>query len=481
MKRNLKKWRFAQLRSLLLLTLVAMLSSCSRNDLPTPQDLIIYMPTGSTANSMDATFVTARGNVLEGSGTAFPVLLTRAFDRDVQVTAAIDTSLLAVYNREHNTETIKIPDGSFILEGNGQVHIPAGQERSADSLRIALGTQAGSLDFTKEYVLPIRLSSSNSDLPLSSNRAVMYVRVRFSQITTQLNGAPANRVIPLRISRTPAGDIVSGNLNLTAAINTRFATPLTIALSDRQDWLASYNQANQTNYIAFPTGTFSLSPNNVSINSGTLSADMPFSLMLSNMHAFETGRSYLLPVGIVDEGPVPPHEAEGRAYFALDIALQNIHPDNPAPSGSRVDRADWTATASSTDTQYAPGGTPAMVFDGNPATGWHSDFGAQNVVFTVDMRNTKNIRGFSFTPRYWNFYNSVFISAITGMEILSSNDGINWTSQGSYAGSMPGGTPSNPELRNLSFYTPVQARYFRFAITQYGQYMPGFGELYAYE
>ncbi|SUJ26766.1 F5/8 type C domain [Sphingobacterium spiritivorum] len=67
------------------------------------------------------------------------------------------------------------------------------------------------------------------------------------------------------------------------------------------------------------------------------------------------------------------------------------------------------------------------------------------------------------------------------MRVASSNDGINWTLQGSYTGSMPYGTATNPELRNVSFYAPVQARYFRFTITGYGDYAAGFGELNAFE
>ena len=104
-----------------------------------------------------------------------------------------------------------------------------------------------------------------------------------------------------------------------------------------------------------------------------------------------------------------------------------------------------------------------------------------NVIFTVDMQTAKNVRGFNFTPKYWSYFGSPYISAVTEMQISSSNDGTNWTMQGSYAGTMPGGAASNPQLRNVSFYAPVQARYFRFTITQYGQFMGGFGELNAFE
>lgn len=482
MKRYLNKLRTSIVRSIGWIILVCAIVSCSKDNMSTPEDLIIYMPAGATYNTADASYVTARSNVLAGAGTAFPVLLTRAFDREVQVTAAIDTSLLSAYDLANKTQSPAFPADAFVLTNTGQVRIPAGQERSVDSLHITLG-QTSNLDFSKQYVVPIRLASTNSGLPLSSNRQVMYLRVRFNQITTQLNGAPSNRVIPIVINRTPTGDVISGNLNLTAGVNTAFGQALSVALRDRQDLLAGYNQANQTNYVAFPANSFAFSPASVSIASGSLNAATPFTLALRNTTSFVPGRSYLLPLGIADEGPVAPHETLGLAYLSVDVQLQNINPANPAPVGNRVDRTAWTATASSTDNDYAPG-APALVFDNNAATGWHSAlaFGtAPAVTFTVDMQSQKNINGFTFTPRYWDYFGSTYISAPTAIRVASSNDGVNWTVQGSYTGSMPAGTAANPQLRNISFYAPVQARYFRFTLTAYGQYAGGFGELNAFE
>lgn len=477
--------KYSHLQSLfsLLGGLFFLLSSCSKEQVDT-ENLTIYLPAGSlNYNSGAASYVTARNNVLAGAGTAFPILLTRAVDRDVQVVATIDTTLLAAYDKTNNTVSTRFPLGAFVLENNGQVRIPTGELRSADSLRIGLGQVSG-LDFSKAYIVPIRLSSTDSNLPLSTNRQVMYLRVTFNPITTQLNGTPTNRLVPLIINRTPNGDVISGNLNLTAGLNTAFGQALTVALRDRQDLLAGYNQANQTNYVAFPANSFAFSPASVSIASGSLNATTPFALALRNTTSFVPGRSYLLPVGIVDEGPVAPHETRGLAYFSVEVQLQNIDPANPTPTGNRIDRTSWTATASSTDNDYAAASTPAMVFDNDFATGWHSalTFGTPPAVtFTVDMQNPKQVRGFTFTPRYWDYFGSRFISAPTAIRVASSSDGVNWTVQGSYTGSMPAGTAANPQLRNISFYAPVQARYFRFTLTAYGTYAGGFGELNAFE
>ncbi|ULT25198.1 DUF1735 domain-containing protein [Sphingobacterium sp. E70] len=475
MKRYLNKLRTSIVRSIGWIILVCAIVSCSKDNMSTPEDLIIYMPAGATYNTADASYVTARSNVLAGAGTAFPVLLTRAFDREVQVTAAIDTSLLSAYDLANKTQSPAFPADAFVLTNTGQVRIPAGQERSVDSLHITLG-QTSNLDFSKQYVVPIRLASTNSGLPLSSNRQVMYLRVRFNQITTQLNGAPSNRVIPIVINRTPTGDVISGNLNLTAGVNTAFGQALIVALRDRQDLLAGYNQANQTNYVAFPANSFAFSPASVSIASGSLNAATPFALALRNTTSFVPGRSYLLPLGIADEGPVAPHETLGLAYLSVDVQLQNINPANPAPVGNRVDRTAWTATASSTDNDYAPGHRHwCLITMRRPAGIRHWPLAQRQRLPLRWICKTKNISGFTFTPRYWDYFGSTYISAPTAMRVASSNDGVNWTVQGSYTGSMPAGTAANPQLRNISFYAPVQARYFRFTLTAYGQYAGGFG------
>ncbi|MGJ1285833.1 BT_3987 domain-containing protein [Sphingobacterium spiritivorum] len=460
-----------------------LLTACKK-ELDNPSELFLYVPSGSLSyNSSTVSYAIARGKIFEGTGIAFPVLLTRAFGQDVQVTATIDTSLLAEYDRINKTKSPEIPAGAFLLKNNGQIRIPAGQERSADSVQLSFGDGAANLDFTKQYVVPIRLISTNANVPLSTNRQVMYMRVTFNRIMTQLSDVPTNRLIPIIINRTPSGDVIKGNLNISAAVNTAFSQNLSVALQARPDLLAGYNQTNQTNYLAFPANTFTFNPASVSISGGSLKATMLLSLVLSNSKAFEPGKSYLLPVGIADEGLVAPHETQGVAYYSVDVQIQNINPDNPTPSGTRVDRSGWTAIASSTDTDYAPG-EPELAFDNDAATGWQSEFtfGTQPAVqFTIDMHNQKSIRGFTFTPKYWSFFGSDFISAVTKMEVASSNDGINWTPQGSYAGSMPNGTAANPELRNVSFYAPIQARYFRFNITGYGVFAAGFGELNAFE
>lgn len=482
MKKYLNKLFTSFKGSIYLLILAFNIASCNKDDMGRHHDLIIYMPAGATFNSNDASYVLARSTVVSGAGTAFPVLLTRAYDRDVRVSANIDTSLIAAYDEANKTVSPSFPANSFVLENTGQVRILAGQERSVDSLHLVVG-QTTNLDFSKQYVVPIRLTSTDSKLPLSSNRQVMYLRVKFNRITTQLNVLSANRVVPIIINRAPTGDLISGNLNLTAGVNMAFGQELSIGLKERQDLLENYNHTNKTNYEAFPTNSFAFDPATVSIVSGNLNAATPFALALRNTSSFVPGRSYLLPVGIVDEGPVAPHETQGLAYFSVEVQLQNIDPTNPSPSGNRVDRTYWTGAASSTDNAYAPG-EPGLAFDGNAATGWHSTlvFGTPPAVtFTVDMQNPKQVRGFTFTPRYWDYIGSTYISAPTAMRVASSSDGVNWTVQGSYTGSMPGGTSANPELRNISFYAPVKARYFRFTMTAYGRYSAGFGEVNAFE
>lgn len=457
------------------------INSCKKEDKIVPRDLVIYMPSGSTYNSMDASYDVVRNELVHKEEAAFPVLLTRAFDRDLDVYATIDTSLITEYDKINKTTSPIFPTGAFELKDYGKVKILAGRERSIDSLGISLG-QTEKLDYSKQYIVPIRLQSVNSNLPISTNRQVIYLRVKFNRITTFFSDLPPNRIIPIIIHRFPTKDVIQGNLNLNIALNKSFGKDIKIGLRERNDLIASYNQTHGKNYETFPSNSITLKPKIATIRSGDLDTKDPFTLTFSNTSTLVPGRSYLLPVGIWDEGEVPPHETGGQAYFLITVQLQNINSENPIPLGSRIERILWTATASSNDNEFSPSG-PTLAFDNDFETGWHSVLSNNTdtpVIYTLDMARQNTITGFRFTPKYWNHLGHNYLSGVSEMQIASSNDGINWINQGSFKDNLPGGTTSRPEIRNISFFNPVRARYFRFIMTGYGQYAAGFGELNAF-
>ena len=90
----------------------------------------------------------------------------------------------------------------------------------------------------------------------------------------------------------------------------------------------------------------------------------------------------------------------------------------------------------------------------------------------------RTIKGFVFSPSY-EFAAPMFVP--TGITLQTSLDGINWVNIGQYLGNDTLGSPSNPEKKNISFYTPVTSRYFKFILTRPVYGYAGISELNSYE
>ncbi|HVI43935.1 MAG TPA: DUF1735 domain-containing protein [Chitinophaga sp.] len=476
---------FNQRNGILCAALVLLLGSCKKDNDAATQNQVIYTVPGSAAyNITESRFTLSRGVILASLNTGFPVALTRAAGSGIQVSARIDTSQLAVYDSTYRTVSNRFATEAFSLQNNGHVTIAQGALQSADSVKVTVG-DASKIDFTKNYVIPVTLTSSGNNVPLSSNRSVMFIRVFFTNVTASLQGAAANRTIPVVINRTPGGDVVTPAMTaFNAAVNVPGGSNLTVTIINDNALVSSFNSKNGTAYQAFPDGSFRLVKNSVTISAGKSASADSFQLQVTTPASFATGKSYLLPLKIKDEGPVAPDKDNSIVYVVLEAKQQNIDPANPNPGGTIINRGGWTATASSTEATYSKS-SPAFVFDGDYATGWQADlaFGSNLPVrtFTIDMKSGHLLKGISFTPMYWSYSDQPFRSGVTVMEVFSSVDGVNWVSQGTYKGAAPSGDASSPDTRYIKFYGPVQARYLRFSMTDYEDYAPGFGELNTFE
>lgn len=476
MKRNIK-----YTSTFLLLSIIIAVAACKK-DAINKEELFVYAPAGKTSfDTWTANYVITRNQLFSKSSAGFPVLLTRPYTSDVQVSASIDTSLIAVYDSLNNTVSPSLPAGAFGLTGSGTVTIKAGKTASADSITVGI-TDNSKIDFSKKYVVPVVLKSPGNDVPVSNNRQTMFVNVSFLKINASISAFPDGNTVPVTINRTPSGDvIVPGIAAFRATVNITFPDNLDINILQDNSLIEAYNTANNTACVPFPADAYTLLQQKVSIPANTTVSKDSFKVQVSKPAAFEPGKTYILPLKIKDEGPVAPNENSQVVYIPLTVKLQNIDPSNSTVTGTQVDRTGWTATASSIDNNYS-NSSPAFVFDNDYATGWQSElFAGGQPDFKLDMSGTQTIKGFSFTPMYWDFFGTPYISSTTNIAVYSSMDGINWTAQGDYTGTAAEGTTDKPALRSIKFYQPVQARYFKFIILEYSGFAAGFGELNAFE
>ncbi len=477
----MKRIELINIVSLLLLLVIMSTFSCKK-DVINKDGLFVYAPAGKiTYDTWKDTYLVTRNGVQSQSSAGFPVLLTRPFSNDVQVIARIDTSLIASYDSINKTVSPRFNTDIFGFAGTGTVTIKAGKTVSADSITIRI-TDNSKVDFDKSYIIPVVLSSPGNEVPVSNNRQTMFVNISFTKINTSLSGFTGGNNIPVIINRTPDGDAVSPDIAaFQATINTVFPDNLDVNIVQDNTLIEGYNAANGTACIPFPANAYTILQQKVSIPANALASKDSFKIQVSKPQAFEPGKTYLLPFQIKDEGPVAPSEKNKVMYITLTVKSQIIDPANGTVTVTTINRAGWKGTANSTDNNYS-NGVPADVFDNNYATGWQSAlFPNQPPDFVIDMGNVHTIKGFSFTPLYWSFFGSAYISDATSIALYSSTDGVNWFAQGDYNGTALTGTADKPDTRFIKCYQPIKARYFKFTVLKYSNYAAGFGELNAFE
>ncbi|MBO9594622.1 MAG: DUF1735 domain-containing protein [Niabella sp.] len=461
------------IRNVLLLFTGVFLFSCDKykgTDVYITGDVLVYAAPGNQGYNVlnGGNFAVLQSTVLPGANTSFPVMLSRAADKDVQVTGIIDTSMLAAYDSAYGTKALRFNTGAFKLNNDGVVTIKAGQTSSSDSIQIVLADTTG-IKFSTPYVIPVRLSASSGNIPISASRKIMYVKTAIAKVFSAVSSGllVVNGGYTVSDKRGPT-------VGFPATINVSVSKTITLSFTDDAGLVPAYNAANKTNYAAMPAGSYTMINNTVTIGAGATASSDSVKIGFSDLSAFTPGTSYLLPVRIKDESDVAPQAGNNVKYVILSAFLTNIDPSNSGLTGAIMNRTGWSVTASGSYSAYGV----ARILDGDNKSSWDSD-GKLPAWVQLNMGSVKTVKGFRIVPNY-DFTTDDFLN----MEIFSSNDGNSWISEGKYAGTPVSGSSSaaNPDIKTVRFFTPVTARYFKFNITKTtdGKYA-GMGELNAIE
>ncbi|MFD2920708.1 discoidin domain-containing protein [Terrimonas rubra] len=258
-----------------------------------------------------------------------------------------------------------------------------------------------------------------------------------------------------------------------AALNiASYSSAVTADLSADLSLVDAYNLRNNTQYKAFPEGSYELIKTKAQIPAGSKFSIDSFEVNIKNFAALQTGTAYILPLKTVAPAPFV-LGPKSIAYIILRIS--NIDPANAAITGGTVaSRTGWSVTASGS---YSANPV-ALVLDGNNGTAWSSEGGIP-AWLRLDMGAAKTVKGFRLVPSY-AYRNENWLQ----VNVSSSNDGNTWQYIGTYNGSvtLASSNANNPDIKHLSFLTPVSARYFRFDIVRSSDASyTGLGEINAIE
>ncbi|MBN9384727.1 MAG: DUF1735 domain-containing protein [Chitinophagaceae bacterium] len=438
-------------------------SGCRKNTFDT-KDLLVYAPPGTSAYNVIAggNIALIRSTILAGTGTAFPVLLTRPFNQDVEVTAKIDTGLVRVYDSLYNVTSPSLPAGAFQLANNGRATVKAGQSQSGDSLRVQLTDASNIMTGTNIYIIPVVLASASNGVPVSGTRQVMYVKVNIASIATGLVSLDGTGSVSILLNNVGGVNTGTDMIYLRTVLNQSITKAVTANAAVNTALVDTYNSKNGTHYQAFPDGSYQLVKAGATIPANAVVSADSIQIQLPDLSKFITGTDYLLPVTLKDGGSPDSPPVDGSknvVYVVLSIFVNNVDPANPVASGTVISRTAWSVAASSDDN-----GAAGQALDGDNSTSWFSGFGLPQWL-RLDMGASYTVKGFSIVPNY--MYGSNYCG-ILNMDVLSSNDGTVWKLEGKYVGTATAGSSSagNPDIKHVKFVTPVTARYFKFNVTQ---------------
>ncbi len=444
--------------------LLSLLNACDKNDSFSTSELHVYAAPGTVAyNIIQGNFNVLGTQVVAGPGTSFPVLLSRAVDRDIQVNISIDTSLIRLYDsiNKLTTPSAKLPVGAFGLQQDGLITIPAGQTTSAASAQVEL-KNASLLTEGTTYIIPVVITNANNGVPVSASRNIIFVKTQLKVIKAGISSLTNTNTISLVLNK--AGNTVTGPnaLYVKGNLNDQLSGSTQITVEEARSLLAAYNQQTGKNYILMPASSYQLQKPSVTIAaSATTSADS-IVISLPNLQLFQTGNDYLLPIQLKSaknqSTDIPADDTKKVVYIQVSVVENNIDPANSTVTGTAISRSGWTVTASGS---YS-GNAITRILDGNNATAWDSD-GRMPAWVQLDMGASKTVKGFPIVPSY-EYRNDNFIN----MEVYSSNNGTTWKLEGYYVGTTTsaGSTAANPDIKNVRFIMPVTARYFKFNITK---------------
>lgn len=224
---------------------------------------------------------------------------------------------------------------------------------------------------------------------------------------------------------------------------------------------------------------FAISSNKVTIKAGeTISEDVivsvnDFSSIADNKEAKEYSFKIIIKeiinndeeITVSDLLDVIECSIKKGMFINLDATATTIE-------GTPLDKSSWTAEANIT---YQPAYSASNAIDNNNSTVWFAQAYASTPILTVNMGSREELKGFRITPNYTAFGKTY---AIKKIEVLISDDGNKWTSQGiSALFSVPSGSIDDPDYKVIKFHEAVKTTYFRFVLVENHTSYAGIAEI----
>lgn len=150
----------------LLLIPALLFVSCSDNDDPVPEPVVVAVSFPDAVNNPIAKTIELADTTFK-----FGISANQNAEGNVEATIEVDLSLVSGFNTTHQTSYLSMVDGSYQLSGS-KLTISGGALKS-DSLSLTI-KPAGKLEREKSYLLPVTIKSVSGNGKVSEQNSVNY-------------------------------------------------------------------------------------------------------------------------------------------------------------------------------------------------------------------------------------------------------------------------------------------------------------------
>ncbi|MBO9594623.1 MAG: DUF1735 domain-containing protein [Niabella sp.] len=395
-------------------------------------------------------------------------------DSDIVVHVVLDTTLVSQYNSASNTHYIAAPPDQ-VSAIDLRLTIRAGQTES-DPVPVYIKdldvlTKSGVSGVIAPYRVK-KIESPQSAKVSTSDKAYVLFRVA-GKLTASIAAAGQTNITYMQ-SPADLARHVGRPITFNTLLN--YAVPVERAISIKQDnsLVAAYNNNNRTSLPAFPENQVTLNNGNaLKIPPGVTTFPVSVTVKESAMPLLAGADRYVLPLRLEEQPSAFVNTSGNILYLVIAREVNNIDVDNTGLTGTAINRASWSITASSFhNAGFQTFAARAAIGQGvgNEASGWLTAPTSGASWCQLDMGSTTTVKGFRMVPQ--TFFGPRYNIAL--MTVQSSNDGVSWTEQGTFRGIASAASLNAKEPQQLKFYVPVTARYFRFNISRnYNMYDGG--------
>lgn len=360
----------------------------------------------------------------------------------------MDAANLQLYNAENGTSYKMLPQNCYSVSGS-KVNFGSGQNNQYIDVTFETETIAQLTDLaTSEYVLPMVLTSSAT---INPDKSVAMLKPEIVKAMISLgNGTVEDLTV------ASGGETIFSTDEILVSADFPNKWDISLTISNTDDLVTAYNESNGTDYLALPSGAYTLDPASPVLKSGVQNLSLKYNIDKSKL---KIGSKYLLPVQLA---------AVSKFEINPDRAIQYIVIEYVDPI---IAQSNWTVS-DYRDYENGDGDGPDALIDDNIDTYWHAQWSTGSqlpswiTIKLVDLAKTATISQIELYARQNN------ASGPKTVEILTSMDGVTFELFGTLD------FKSVITAQKVVGAQPVQARYVKMNITEKNNDSVAMGEMY---